>query len=73
MSGFEPSGPGTWDGTVYNPQDGKTYAGSITVLSDNALRVRAYIGLPVFGRSQTWARAEPSATDRVERRCGKRG
>jgi uncharacterized protein (DUF2147 family) len=69
MSGFEPSGPGTWDGQVYNPQDGKTYSGNITVLSDEALKVRAYIGLPIFGRSQTWTRARSAAVDGMEYRC----
>lgn len=69
MTGFEPSGPESWDGTVYNPQDGKTYAGTVTVLSDAALRVRAYVGLPLFGRSQTWTRADASALNGIERRC----
>jgi len=69
ISGLQPSGPNTWDGYVYNPQDGKTYSGNITVLSDNALRLRAYIGLPIFGKSQTWTRVDRSAVNGIEYNC----
>lgn len=62
ITALKPSGPDTWDGDVYNPQDGRTYRGIVTVLSDNALRLRAYIGLPIFGRSQTWTRVNAAAT-----------
>jgi len=47
ISDLRPSGPNTWDGYVYNPQDGKTYSGNITVLSDKALRLRAYTPPPL--------------------------
>ncbi|HSK40270.1 MAG TPA: DUF2147 domain-containing protein [Arenibaculum sp.] len=73
ISGFEPSGPDTWDGQVYNPQDGKTYSGNITVLPNGALEVRAYVGLPIFGRSQTWTRAQGPEADGVEYRCRSNG
>ena len=69
ISGLEPSGPDTWEGRVYNPQDGSTYNGSVTVLSDTTLRLRAYIGLPIFGRSQTWSRVDGSAADGLEYNC----
>jgi uncharacterized protein (DUF2147 family) len=70
---LKPTGPNTWGGDVYNPQDGKTYRGTITVLSDNALRLRAYIGLPIFGRSQTWTRVTNSVADRMKYNCGVAG
>jgi uncharacterized protein (DUF2147 family) len=42
-------------GTLYDPKTGKTYHGMIT--ADGAtLRLRGYIGIPLFGRSQTWRR-----------------
>ena len=47
ISDLQPSDPNTWDGYVYNPQDGKTYSGNITVLSDKALRIRAYTPPPL--------------------------
>ncbi len=73
ISGLKPSGPDTWDGSVYNPQDGQTYSGNITVLSDKALKVRAYIGLPIFGRSQTWTRVNSPAANDVEYKCRSHG
>jgi uncharacterized protein (DUF2147 family) len=73
ISGLQPSGPNKWDGYVYNPQDGKTYSGNITVLSDRALRLRAYIGLPIFGKSQTWTRVDRSAVNSMEYHCRRPG
>jgi uncharacterized protein (DUF2147 family) len=72
ISGLEPSGPDKWEGYVYNPQDGKTYRGDITVLSDTALKLRAYVGLPIFGRSQTWTRANSAAVHDIEYNCRNR-
>jgi uncharacterized protein (DUF2147 family) len=69
IRGFEPSGPDTWDGSVYNPQDGKTYSGDITVLSEDRLKLRAYIGLPIFGRGETWTRTDSAAADGIEYDC----
>jgi uncharacterized protein (DUF2147 family) len=73
ISGLQPSDPNKWDGYVYNPQDGKTYSGNITVLSDRALRLRAYIGLPIFGKSQTWTRVDRSAVNSMEYHCRRPG
>ncbi|MGE5539306.1 MAG: DUF2147 domain-containing protein [Gemmatimonas sp.] len=67
---LRPTGPDTWGGDVYNPQDGKTYRGTITVLSENAIRLRAYIGLPIFGRSETWTRVPGSVADDIKYTCG---
>ncbi len=46
------------DGTLYDPKTGKTYHGMMTAERGN-LDLRGYIGVPLFGRSQTWTR--PSA------------
>jgi len=42
-------------GTVYDPKTGKTYRGSLTA-DGVRLRLRGYIGIPLFGASQTWTR-----------------
>jgi uncharacterized protein (DUF2147 family) len=42
-------------GMLYDPQTGKTYRGSITAEGDS-LRLRGYIGMPLFGRSEIWKR-----------------
>jgi len=42
-------------GTLYDPKTGKTYRGTIT--ADGAkLELRGYVGIPLFGASQTWTR-----------------
>ena len=43
------------DGTLYDPKTGKTYHGMMTA-DGGKLDLRGYIGVPLFGRSQTWAR-----------------
>ena len=46
-------------GEILDPEDGKTYRATIKLIDDGKkLVVRGYIGLPMFGRSQTWVRAE---------------
>src|SRR5579872_5429150 len=44
-------------GEILDPENGKTYKATLK-LSDGGqkLLVRGYIGLPIFGRSQTWVR-----------------
>jgi len=44
------------DGSVYNAEDGKTYRASIALQPDGRLRLRGYVGIPLFGRSEIWTR-----------------
>ena len=54
---FRQSGPGAWnDGFIYSPQDGDTYTAKIEAQSDGNLKLRGYLGLPIFGKSQIWTR-----------------
>ena len=70
MGGLKPAGPENWDGgSVYNPQDGRIYSGDMALLTDSTLRVRAYLGVPFFGQTQVWTRAERSAAGLVEYKC----
>ena len=58
LSGFKVDGNNQWsDGKLVDPESGKTYSGKLT-LSDNgqSLKLRGFVGTPVFGRSQTWQR-----------------
>lgn len=60
MTGFEYAGDGRWkNGTVYDPNSGKTYKCSITLIDDNTLKLRGYIGISLIGRSETWMRDDP--------------
>jgi uncharacterized protein (DUF2147 family) len=60
LGGFRPSGPGAWsDGWVYDPQSGKTYHAELALEGGDRLKLRGYVGIPLFGASQTWTRADP--------------
>lgn len=46
-----------WRGEILDPENGKTYRATLTLAdSGRKLIVRGYIGVPLFGRSQTWLR-----------------
>jgi len=45
------------DGTIYDPNNGKTYSCNITY-KGKTLAIRGYIGISLFGRTTTWSRAE---------------
>jgi uncharacterized protein (DUF2147 family) len=51
-------GPTEWSGgSVYNPEDGKTYHGSIKLVDDNTLKLTGCVMAP-FCKSQTWTRIQ---------------
>lgn len=57
MTGFTYGGNGRWKGgRVYDPNTGKTYKCTVTLLDANTLKLRGYIGVSLFGRSETWTR-----------------
>jgi uncharacterized protein (DUF2147 family) len=57
MTGFSYDGDGRWSGgTVYDPNSGKTYKCTVKQLDANTLKIRGFIGISLFGRSETWTR-----------------
>lgn len=49
---------GKWEGgTIYDPENGKTYD-CIIKLKGKKLDVRGYIGVAMFGRTVTWEKVE---------------
>jgi len=50
--------PNVWSGgEIMDPKNGKVYSCTITVSADGrTLEVRGYLGISMFGRSQTWIR-----------------
>ncbi len=44
------------DGEIYDPKNGKTYSCKMTLKDWNTLDVRGYIGISLFGRTDTWKR-----------------
>ena len=60
--GMQPSGTADkWTGEVYNPEDGKTYSGSLTMTTVNELSLTGCV-LAVLCKSQMWTRVRPSAS-----------
>jgi uncharacterized protein (DUF2147 family) len=50
-------GDNTWEeGTIYDPQNGKTYSCVITLKDENVMDIRGYVGVKTFGRTDTWRR-----------------
>ena len=45
------------DGTIYDPKNGKTYSCKMT-LEGTKLKIRGYIGISLFGRSEVWTRVK---------------
>ncbi len=53
--------PNTWEGgKIYKADDGDIYNATITVKDENTLDLRGYVGVPLFGKTQTWARVNPA-------------
>jgi uncharacterized protein (DUF2147 family) len=44
------------NGQIYNGENGKTYNANITLQPDGKLRLRGYVGSPLFGETQLWTR-----------------
>jgi len=53
LSGLRPAGEG---GEIYNPDDGQTYHALVSLQDDSTMRVRAYVILPILGKTQIWTR-----------------
>ena len=54
MGGFMPSkrADGDWTGGwIYDPDHGKTYSGVISAIDADSVRLRGYVGIPLFGRT----------------------
>jgi len=46
------------NGTIYDPESGKTYSCTISLKDKNTLKVRGYIGISLLGRTEIWTRTE---------------
>lgn len=58
LRNFKKVGKVTYEGgTVYDPENGKTYDCNLTY-KGNKLLVRGYVGFSMFGKTTTWTLAE---------------
>ena len=57
LQGFTSAGAGVWkNGTIYDPNSGKTYRCKLTLVASDKLKVRGYLGVALVGRTEVWTR-----------------
>ncbi len=57
MEGFVFDGKGEWrKGSVYDPKNGKTYSGKMSLVSPDELHLRGYVLFSFIGRTAIWTR-----------------
>ena len=57
LNNFVFDGKSKWeDGTIYDPNNGKTYSCVIKLKNNNEMEVRGYVGISLFGRTDMWTR-----------------
>lgn len=57
LLGFTYNGDNTYEGgSIYDPENGKTYKCVMTLDGLNTLKVRGYVGVQMLGRTDTWTR-----------------
>lgn len=57
LNGFKTNNGNVWeDGTIYDPENGKTYKCKMTLADAKTLNVRGFIGFSWIGRTTVWTR-----------------
>ncbi len=57
LKGFTYSDEGVWEGgSIYDPKTGKTYSCKISMVDNNKIYVRGFVGISLLGRTETWSR-----------------
>jgi uncharacterized protein (DUF2147 family) len=55
--GFSFDGEDQWTGgKIYDPENGSTYSAKMTLKDPTTLKLRGYVLIPLFGRSELWTR-----------------
>lgn len=58
LQNFTFTGSSWENGTIYDPNSGKTYDCILTLKNNNKiLDIRGYVGTPMFGRTSSWTRS----------------
>lgn len=59
LNNFVYAGNGIWEeGSIYDPKTGKTYSCKITMVNNNKLNIRGYVGISLLGRTEIWQRVQ---------------
>jgi uncharacterized protein (DUF2147 family) len=57
LKGLKKEGEQYTDGSIYDPDNGKTYDCKMTYKGGKTLSIRGYIGISLIGRTTVWERA----------------
>jgi uncharacterized protein (DUF2147 family) len=57
LKGFTKAGEQYTDGSIYDPDNGKTYDCKMQYKGGKTLSIRGYIGISLIGRTTVWERA----------------
>lgn len=58
LKDFDFTGKAWEEGTVYDPNNGKTYSCTMKMPDANTLLIRGFVGISLLGRSTTWTRVK---------------
>lgn len=58
LNDFKYKGNSWEDGTIYDPQNGKTYSCTIKKKDSKTIEVRGYVGISLIGRTVEWTKAD---------------
>ncbi|MGA2349389.1 MAG: DUF2147 domain-containing protein [Terracidiphilus sp.] len=56
LRNFHPEGDDWVGGSVVDPENGKEYQGKIWTVGKDSLHLRGFVGVSLFGRTETWVR-----------------
>ena len=57
MWGFAQKSESKWgNGIIYKADDGDTYSAKLKLMEDGRLKLRGYMGVSLFGKTQYWSR-----------------
>ena len=57
LTNFKFNGDDEWrGGDIYDPESGNTYSSYIYLRDQTTLKVRGFVGISLFGRTETWSR-----------------
>jgi uncharacterized protein (DUF2147 family) len=64
VEGFHYAGDGLWQkGTIYDPDNGKTYKCKMRLTENGVLKVRGFIGFSLIGRTTEWTRPSTESSE----------
>jgi uncharacterized protein (DUF2147 family) len=58
LKGLSKDGKGYSDGKILDPSNGKLYKCTVSLDGNDKLKVRGYVGISAFGRTQNWVRVK---------------